>query len=885
MSGILKKPLHEVHEKDHLKFEKKIGERYDFPMMGLGYVVSDDGKKTISRYLGVLDKPLIVSSDRTLDEVEGTLLRDTPTPDMLPMFFNVMSAVHPRNARRAMMLIGAPGAGKTFLGEMVGRVMSDAGPITIDCTGLNLNELFYETVLDFNSNQNFYKSIDAKLAQYNEATGNPEAQERALNSASIEALREGLGEAFHEDKDGHVSIDWKEVKRGHREDPNDPESAFLTSAECSARAKSALEWVGKMEGLEGGSNTLGMSTQEGPAWQAYKEGRVLVLDEMNRAKKGTHGVIHGWMQFVIGEKDHYTFRNPMQEKGDESAKSMTFRKSEMGAGHFVFMTGNTVQDSDEVFELPEALSSRIVEERVPDATELSWQHRICQILTGVPISTHFQAQRDRWSKDPEGFGKFVMEARLLGEKKDVPDFQLDMLRRWDEVLQASENLAKFFFHAAEIVNPDSDKYKLVKDLNQLLDEIDESFKKETSVDFRKISYFLNRAFMPKPVVRPPDDEQGARITPLLSSFDMPDDPSKIEQKLGTHMSYAILDWIVNKTYEQGKHALGNQLMQLASDCGVVEAQLSEAKASKRKSIITLLDDEPFDSQYRDKRMSWTRDIAVDYLRDTYTDAKFPDDNDEILPASIIDRAVAEIEAKDAALPEGAPIEDLALLHTDMDHFESQPFKLTKVYDAAAQMLKGESANIPAPEELATQESFLRSLSIPDLRDRNLEAIWNTNFSESGVVANTLEDVVDHALAIAENTSDSGLSATTVMARTIDGDGKSKPTPMHVVWNKNQDKLLVVGEGQISGSLKSAFNSSRVIYVDRMHNDAVMQVKKGLAEIVGAENYGFRADLKNALLMRTSVSGSAEEDFEQSLDTVLASKNTVSYLPKYIMAPS
>lgn len=911
MSGLLSRPLHDLEQSDYQKFEKRIGENTPFPMVGLGYITGADGRQTPGRYLGILEEPMIVSSDLTLDEVEGELFRNLPTPDMLPMFFNVMSAVHPRNERRAMMLIGAPGAGKTFLGEMTGRVMNEKGPITIDCTGLNLNELFYETVLDFNKSQNFYKALEEKIKHYNESIGDVEEQSEHLHAYSVDRLREGLGEAFVENDKGEISIDWENIKKGHK----NSDGEYLESIECIRRAKNALEWVSSKEGLDAaGGNALGMATQEGPAWQAYKEGRVLVLDEMNRAKKGTHGVIHGWMQFIIGEKTTYTFRNPMQEKGDKTAQALTFRKAEMGAGHFVFMTGNTVQDSDEVFELPEALSSRIVEERVPDATELSWQHRICQILTGVPISTHYYAQRDVWDKDPEAFGKHIMEGRLKGLKGEAPEYQLEMLRDWEKVMEASANLAKFFFHASEIVNPDSDKYKTVTDLNALLDEIDTSFKKETSVDFRKVAYFINRANLPKPIVRAPDDSVGSRITPLLTSFDVPEDPANMHEKLGTNMSYAILDWIINKTYEQGKVSLGNQLIQLATDTGIIEGKFFEAKASERRTLKTLLDRNPYDSDREEVRLEWTRDSIVNYLRDGHEGKEFTDNNDEILPVSVVKRNLEVIKADDEAnlaaqseahaqnsveedqenseaeaettaetTIEFEPrLDNLVVPNEDISSFASEPLTSVSLHDAAPAILSGGHVETPGADDVVDQGAFLRSFTIPDLRSRNLSALFNTAVSDSKVVVSSLGEVVDEALAMAEGRSDTGLSATTVMLKTQTEAG-AKLTPTHVVWNEPQDKILVVGEGAVSHSLKSAFNNSHVAYVDRLAEDAERQVTRALSEVLGAENYDHRDDLKRALLVRSTMLQSTDDDFDASLAEVLSSKKTASYLPNYVMS--
>ena len=345
--SILEKPVRDLSAEDYASIKKPLGERVPYPMVGLGHVVGRNGEKKLTRYLGVLEKPMIVTSERPMDDVEGELIRNMPTPEMLPLFYEVMSALHPENQRRAILLIGAPGAGKTFLGELAGKMNNEKGAIKVDCTGMNLNELFFETVLDFNGNQRFYDALNAKIDKYN-AASNKEQRAFALNPMSIDILRDCLGEAFSEEK-GRICIDWEMVKTGHRNEKGET----LGMRESIEIAINGLKKVSAQEGMDHlGGNALGMATQEGLAWQAYKEGRVLILDELNRAKRGTFGILHGWMQFMIGEIPECRVRNPLKEKGDQSKMELVFRREEMAAGCFVFGTSNEQHDSDEVLELP-----------------------------------------------------------------------------------------------------------------------------------------------------------------------------------------------------------------------------------------------------------------------------------------------------------------------------------------------------------------------------------------------------------------------------------------------------------------------------------------------------------------------------------------------------
>ncbi len=866
MSSILEKPARDLSAEDYASIEKPLGERVPYPGMGLGYVVSKNGEKKLTRYLGVLKKPLMVTSERDLDEVEGMLIRDMPTPEMLKLFFEVMSSINPRNERRAMYLKGAPGAGKTFLGEMAGNVSSKKGAIKIDCTNMNLYELFFETVLDFNANKSFYDALNTKIEKYNLAE-NKEQRDQVLNPMSIDILEDCLGNAFSEEN-GKICIDWAGVKQAHSNETGER----LDTRENIEIAIAGLKQVSAKEGLDNlGGNALGMASQEGPAFQAYEEGRVLILDELNRAKRGTFGVLHGFMQFAINEISECRVRNPLKEKGDHARSDLHFQRSKMGSGFFIFMTGNTEDDSDEVLELPEALSSRVVPDPVANATLQGWQHRWCQILTGMPISTLYNAQSHIWDEDPDVFKQKLKEWRELRETREIPAHQLNMLRRWQDVMQATGNLAKFMDAASKTVNPDSNWHK-AGTLTQLLDDISETFKKEVSVDFRKINYFITKAMMPKPSVAPPQDENGPDIIPLLDEMDIPEAPEDIKRNLGTHITYVILDWIVANSYERGKEDLGNQLMQLAADCALVDPQLIEGMPSNRKTVAELLDENPFDSNDPDIRVELIRDLLCDYLRNSYPDITA--ENSEIMPASVVRRAIDEIAEKGAG-----PV----VFNSNPDNINQEPLQKAKCIDMTPQ-LQDEGQNekmAPAADHLLSQYALLATLAAPELREHNLSCLWNEALSGSGVVSLGTEGMTDESLAIAENKSETGVAATTIIVQSDKSENEPTELPLHVIWNKSMDRLLVVGEGEVNDSLKRAFNDARVIYIDRNANNAHSTMRKGLDFVLGAETGTLCDTVRDAFLMRNTLPTQKAETKIDNLSKMLLNNDLECFLPHYL----
>lgn len=867
--GILEKRSAALSAEELENLKKPLGERVPYPMMGLGQGTDSHGNITLPRYLGTLERPLTIYSERSLDEVEGVALRNMVTPEMLPLFYKVMSDMDPRNRRRVTFIEGAPGAGKTFLGgELAGQLVSEKGAIKVDCTGLNLNELFYETVLDFKGNQRFYDALDDKIAKYNEHIGNKGIRDSILNPMSVDILRDCLGEAFVEEPGGRIGIDWGGVKEAHKSENGER----LDSRQSTEIAIAGLMQVSRKEGLDGtGGNALGMATQEGLAPQAYREGRILILDELNRAKRGTFGVLHSFMQFAIGLDDECVVRNPLKEKGDKAAQNLHFTRAGMTAGFYVFATGNLTTDSDEVLELPEALSSRIVPIQVPKATVQGWQHRWCQQLMGFPVSTFYEANRDVWDKDIGAFERDLIKYRKQGEKREIPAAQLRDLREWRARLEGTENLAKFCDGAEKLVNPDSDWYKKAKSLSQLMEEISESYKKKVAVDFRKVSYFLNMAAKEQPVVRKP--EGGPDVVPLIVAEDAPETPEDIRDRIGTHVTYVILDWIVSNTFDQGKDALGRQLLQLAQDCALIKPALNDAKHSNRKTVAELLDHNPYTSNDPDVQAELARAILCERLRERYPDISAGDD--ALMSVAMVRAALERVKeaGRDSARNHDGVNNNLIVFNTDAERVYAHPLAPAAVIDKAA------GGAVAAPD-LLPRESFLYSLAAPAMRQENLRALWTRGLSaqmphhgaEGANAANP-------ALAAAEARTGSPIGITTLEV----GGAGGKAEALHVVWNKRSGAVLISGDGEIAPGLRRIFNRTGVSYINRNDRDAATTAARALQTVLGREGAEIGSNhIKRAFLMRAMLD-SPQAEKEAGLANLLTRKDVRTYLPVYVAA--
>lgn len=838
-----------------------------YPMRDMVFLEDIRGEKTLTARLGRLednDNPLIVYSDRPYAEVLGMAMREMPTPGMLPMFFDALARRAPQNRRRMQFLKGAAGAGKTYMSELIGRMRTSEGALKIDCSNMNLGELLFETVLDFNNSKTFYNELDKRLVS------------GRLNPLSLRLLKDNLGDAWSEDG-GRVSIDWHRI--GHNLTGED--GAQVPSADAVEQALAALRRVSQLEGLDAlGGNALGMATQEGALVRAFREGREIILDEFNRGKKGTTGVLHGVLQFLIGEIDECTVHNTLKEKGDDTGQSFTFRRGDMRAGFFVTLTGNTETDGSDVEELPQSLNSRIVPQHVPVATAEDWQHRICQMLTGMPVSTIYKSDEERWKKNPEALRARLMDWRKLRETRDIPDLQRRLLRRWEDVNEASEKLAKFYFAWSQVVNPDSALHR-AGNMGQLLDEIDDTYHKEITIDFRKISAHIAEALERRPSVVAPEDGDGydpaasleeAPVIPGLANSDAAAEEAETASSFGARLSNVIVRHIVATTLERGKTGLYKQLMQLAADCGVLEPQFHEARRSPRRSIASLLNDNPYNSPVREVRAELVRDLLCGRLREAHGDAVSAP-NDEIMPAGAVSRALDRLES--------GPSAGVVVFNTDPAGVHEQPFAGTRSIDTAADAAGGACATPPAAA-LVAQRELLATFAAPGLRQHNLTALWNK--AAAPPTAETPSQPADESRAMVRNDARTDYAVTTVVVRadgTGEGGAAAKPVLLHLVWNKPDDRLLVVGEGALGKDLRTAFNNSGISYVDRLDEGAVRKIDPALTAVLGTKDKKLRDSVKGAFLARNMLPSGQDESGNQA-GALLVRRDAQCYLPHYLV---
>jgi hypothetical protein len=869
----LNKKVSELTAEDRARLRKTLGvPRRPYPMLGSVEAETSDGELIHVRHLGVLEdeeNPIVLSSERSYAEIVGLAYRDMPTPGMLDIFYEGLQRRRIESRKRVQFIKGEPGAGKSYMGKMIARMRSKQGAFYVDCGGRNLNDILFETVLDFATDKRFYDELDKRLAAGD------------LSPVSIAMLKQVLGDAIKAKGDGIYAVDWAVVGEPPVSATDEQKAKWDRAAKLN-QVVDTLTKIGAKEGISlANNNSLGMTTQKGALIRAWEEGRELVLDEYNKSKEGSDDQLQTVLQFLTGEIDECTVESKLKDKSDKATQTFSFERKDMRTGFFVTMTGNDSEDGSTTRELNRSVYSRLRPRKLPHATEEDWQHRICQILTGLPISTLYKAGERQWKENPEAFGKMLKQWRVLGlseaEIANIPQLQMELIENWDKVLVASKKLAKFYYNWAQLTNPNSDMLQTPA-LGEVALEVDDDYFKEVTIDFRIVIDQIGEALDVKAEIRPVLESGGFEIgdwakEPVLAETEK-EDPS---MRFGSRLADIILRKVDETSGDVGKKALHAALMDLASKCGLREYNLKEGVAAKHHKVSELLDVNPFTDTRQSVQARLLQKLVADHLREKFSDIKAEDS--EILT---LGRATAELEKFKAAEVAKSPRENwFYVINTDKSKLRSQPFVKALSQDSVPGPNDGDYVqDIPA-SGLVEVDSFLATLALPVIGRHNVEALWTTGLSGSGRTSTAEDSVVDEALAMAEGKSGTGLAVATLMARKGEGDA-AEATTLHVVRNATSGRLLVIG-GRISARQQRLFRHACISYVDRTDARAVAKIDAALGAILRGKPENQAKTLRDAFLLRNRAL--APEAKEYSLARLLSGEGVEAALPHYLKAPS
>ncbi|MBK9451950.1 MAG: hypothetical protein IPN95_21540 [Bacteroidetes bacterium] len=749
--------------------------------------------------------PIIIWSRRPYEEVMGLIYRLLPTPSMLPLFYETLQLLQVENDRRIQFYIGKHGSGKSFLGRLVGDLLHDEGPITINCADRDLNELLFETVLDVGANPDLYTRINERL------------QAGTLNQASINALKDVVGDAYSTNN-GKPWIDFERVGSTILEKITDENGLVKTEAVFNGakthEVVDILLRIAQVEGLAKEASFMPIKTQLGLLPSVWNEGRVVHLEEYNKCKEGSDTCLHPVLQVFNGE-------NAKCRVYGSGGMNFAFDNAERWPCFFCYLDGNMQADGVATHTLSASANDRILPNIIQDMIQDDWQHRWCQMLCGLPVKILYESKRDQWDANPEAFTKFLHMIRGLGGVK-VPDAHRHYIDRWEDVLDATEIISKYNNAYDQMTNPDSQAFREGK-FPELFTEVDEEFYNMAGGSMRRNIYYFKMAMLGRPATKQPH---------LSSGYDLSQDWSKPpelnpnraeyhpEEKLGTYIVEIFHRDMVRLTLGVGKVNLYMRLKVLFESLRMMRPALSEGMKTGGVYLEDLLNGAPQGSNSNLK----IQEILCDQLRANFPNTPLSKDNNHIVTLDTIAKGIDK--ASKTSVPAATDARQKYIMAQNYAPLVSvENMFLAMALLDSTMTLNGRSVSLRDDDAIG-QEHLLAALAIPKIGQNSLRALWNESLILS--IDSPLAQL-DEALQISCGVAGSGLSMTTLVVGKMDG-GKGGLLPMHVLRDARKDHVLIVGES-ISEKLKEFLKEAKIEFVDRYEGNARTRIQTFLNRLL------------------------------------------------------
>ena len=848
MENLLKKRLQDMTPAEVQSLEKPLGtETRPFPMWGTQRKVTGTDV-SLEQVLSVIADdayPLKVYSNRPYEEVVALAYCDMPVPSMLPLFFDGLERRKPESTNRTQMMIGDPGHGKSFLGALQSRLRTRESAEVLDCGGKNMRELLFEMVLDFGAGDALPAAIDKRAAagtlqtmslgllmQMNDLSSAPEDVQK--DDAKFKEWKE-QNTFVRQGKDGRLSIDWHGLKSGTPEKVN--------------KAFDILSRVSMIEGLDkAGGNALGMNSQFGPLVRKWMAGEEIVLDEYNKSREGTDDNLQTVWQFMIGEIRECTVENPLKNKDAAAGPThFTFRREDLKPGFFVTLTGNKKEDGMTTRSLNKSVYSRLSPQTLPDPMVADWQHRICQMMVGLPVSTLYVAFQETADQQPAAFGEWLMNLRRAKAKAEgvpVPELQETLLQNWQNVVNASQKLAHFYDVWAKMTDAD----KITQHHPDLVEEIDEEYSKKEGIDFRKIKQHLEEAMPIRPRMLQDDQPRVLDMKGFFTSVPKITEHPEEAQALhfGTRLTEFLERLVSEKTAAVGKEKLYAKLRSAMEQFGLRDIALKEGARSAQKSVEDSLNISVFFDGDLKRQAEASRKMFCNHIRALHDDVKATDDQ-IIMPERF--RAVLKwvADEKENNVPN-----TMFVINSDKETLMTRPVLAVQVRDTLEYEMRQADYDFGA-ENLVRHADVVTALAMPGIGLKTLAGIWENNvslnFQANQSQSGQVDTTYDEPLEIAQNACKAiPLGVTTIYVRNDDEASDRKAVPLHIVHNNQTCQTLVVGE-KLPSKLAQAFMAANIVHVDRHEENAAVKVVQALTTLTRGLSDNAMLSLTNAFNYR------------------------------------
>ncbi len=810
------------------------------------------------------------------DRLYAELMRLLPTRSMLPYLKHELAERDPYRDdwdkhSYYCHYEGPPGAGKSFMNKMLGKLAHPKGALILNCTGTDMSSIFCEIVFDTSAANKEKAAIDAKIYEGNV---NPK---RGLSDDSKQLLKRVLGDAFHEgdeekgepNRPGVVSIDWNAVRvQGESVEEQEQFKKVM---------QSIILRVCEIEGIAVTSDIskIGITTRDGIAIRAADPtsadyGRPILLDEINLAKAGTLPKLYDFVAFLSNSDE-----NNLDVIGGQN-KPFHFKREKLPLTYRVNSTSNPKSKGLENRDsFDRALKSRAGEaldfKKVPDATIADYTDRIAQAITGVPLAQIYYSAKKEFDANPELFAKVLKKYRTAAlddsEKKNVPQEEIINIQSAKKILQMSEQLGEFFNGLRQLTDPESEAYKTAE--TSISPEYADYLSK-IEIDLRLVTKMLQKSSIMMPEGKKSDNVSYAGFAEGRTPNATPHKVA-LEERLGSRgkrLEQFVLNWLHDvvvpadhvtlKIPENETDEVYKMALQLAAKHGIGKADFKDAAANRRASIASLYDvNLLLNPTYQAKKL---QEVLIDH-----TISAAPTGSDEDIRATVTPQLVqaALKQAEQVDLQGAAQPADVRQMVVPSGKTNAL-FKRMTLKDSLPADKKNNPAEFPA-EQLESNEAVLIALSVPTLLKKNATMLFNT-------APSVHTEPSDESVKISENRSDSKIGMTTLMVKNDNGSAE----PLHLVTNFESKKIVAVG-GDINDNLARLLNQNGIRYVNYHEADSAGRANEAVDDLMA----GFKGnktmllqDIKGALLLRNGIDSETGANRKKQLGTLLTTPERV-----------
>ena len=691
-------------------------------------------------------------------EVMAQLWTNFPTPNTRGMAQALLSRwaipTEEKKRRSPLLIIGEAGTGKTSTVETTAKLVfglkrhatepeENPEPIVFAAGGRNLDELLIEPWFNEES-----KPIAKTLMDSFNGIGHP-----PMSPPTRRMIEEGFPNAII---DGKINL------------------FDLTLNEESIQT---LTNIAEFEGLIKRGSTLGVELKEGALIQAVRTGRILIVDEADKAIPGAK--INEVLQAIAGRIEHPV---EFSEKGI----NYTFSEENIHGDFDLVMTANNLADSGRINTMGEATLQRFQKIFVSNVGSKDITERLAQKLLGFNPAPLLAIKAS--NKVKANLAKEVFETA----GKPLTEDNLFLIRQLDKTMQACRQMAACIRLWGDTVDPRNPKVT-----DPILEENRGIGVETPAVRFAQGIIEDSLLFNPRKTqgqdqTKVLDEDRG--FGSILQEISKTEDLQEHFQEMG--LGEKIENMFAQRIAQfPAGDATKGRFTQAAVTCGIFpdpdeENNTNPKKLDLIKDLLNTLspeleiEPETYDLQKK----------LCNRIRKEHRAAKQSKD-EEIIPASKLQELINELSKVD---PEKNPKKEgqtftLGLNPNYMKEVQGSPIRLIPIVSTLqhSEVIK----TFKESHGMATGE-LIDGLNHPTVRKNLLETLWTQSLDEA-----SQEDEVTTALL----GGNANLRIAKVLTRKEDNTSDltlvfhSKSTNTFVVFNPNLKEETATREGFLISS--------------------------------------------------------------------------------------